>query len=77
MIIMERIKIKCFTFETIEQAEQAIDLINEVQGLPTSEVESYCKWQMVGDYIAIIHDEVVEGVLGATWVEIELEIEEM
>lgn len=74
---MELIKIKCFTFETIEQAEIAIDLINYVQGLPTSEVESYCRWQMVGEYIAIIHDEVVEGVLGNTWVEIELEIEKM
>ena len=74
---MGHIKIKCFTFETIEQAEIAIDLINEVQGLPTSEVESYCRWQMVGDYIAIIHDEVVEGVLGNTWVEIELELEEI
>lgn len=74
---MEHIKIKCFVFETIEQAEIAIDLINGVQGLPTSEVESYCRWQMVGDYIAIIHNEVVEGVLGDTWEEIELEIEEM
>lgn len=74
---MELIEIKCFVFETIEQAEIAIDLINNVQGLPTSEVESYCKWQMVGDYIAIIHDEVVESVLGNTWEEIELEIEEM
>ena len=74
---MEHIKIKCFVLENIEQAEIAIDLINDVQGLPTSEVESYCKWQMVGDYIAIIHDEVVEGVLGNTWGEIELEIEEM
>lgn len=74
---MERIKIKCFVFETTEQAEIAIDLINGVQGLPTSEVESYCRWRMVGDYIAIIHDEVVEGVLGNTWVEVELEIEEI
>lgn len=74
---MEHIKIKCFTFETIEQAEQAIDLINEVQELPTSEVESYCKWQMVGDYIAIIHDDVVEGVLGDTWEEVEIEIVEI
>lgn len=71
---MGHIKIKCFTFETIEQAEQAIGLINGAQGLPTSEVESYCRWQMVGDYIIIIHDEVVEGVLGDTWEEIELEI---
>lgn len=74
---MEHIKIKCFTFETIEQAEIAIDLINMVQGLPTEEIESYCKWQMVGEYIAIIYDDVVEGVLGDTWVEVELEIEEM
>ncbi len=72
---MEHIKIKCFTFETIEQAEQAIDLINEAQGLPTMEIESYCKWQMVGDYIAIIHDDVARGVLGDTWVEVEIEID--
>lgn len=74
---MGHIKIKCFTFETIQQAELAIDLINEVQGLPTDEVESYCKWQMVGEYIAIIYDEVVEGVLGDTWEVVEIEIEEI
>ena len=74
---MEHIKIKCFTFETIEQAEQAIDLINEIQELPTDEIESYCRWQMVGDYIAIIHDDVVEGVLGDTWEEVEIEIDEI
>ena len=32
---------------------------------------------MVGDNIAIIHDEVVESVLGNTWEEIEIEIDEM
>jgi len=62
------------TFNTIEEAQQAIELINEGEGIPAFEdsvTQTYCSCQEVDGYIFINADDVTESYLGAS-VSIEL-----
>ena len=70
--------INAHTFNTIEEAQQAINLINEGEGIPAFEnsvTQTYCSYQEQDGYIFINADDVTESYLGAS-VSIEL-IEEL
>jgi len=59
--------IKSHTFTTEAEAQQAIDLINEGEGIPVSEdavTRTYTNYQTVEDTYYIAADEVTEKYLG-------------
>lgn len=71
--------IKAHTFDTIEEANEAIDLINQGEGIPVSEdavTRTYCEAIAYEDIFYIHADEVTEKYLGAS-VEIEITHEEI
>ena len=60
--------IKAYLYDTIEQAQVDIDLINEGEGIPvsdTSTTRTYCEAQENNGQIYICHDDVIELYLGA------------
>jgi hypothetical protein len=60
--------IKAHTFTTEAEAQQAIDLINEGEGIPVSEdsvTRTYTNFQTIEDTYYIAADEVTEKYLGA------------
>jgi hypothetical protein len=59
--------IKAHTFKTEAESQQAIDLINEGEGIPVSEgavTRTYTNFQTVEDTYYIAADEVTEKYLG-------------
>jgi hypothetical protein len=59
--------IKAHTFTTEQEAQQAIDLINQGEGIPVSEdavTRTYTNYQTVEDTYYIAADEVTEKYLG-------------
>jgi hypothetical protein len=58
---------KAHVFTTEAEAQQAIDLINQGEGIPVSEdsvTRTYTNYQTVGDTYFIVADEVTEKYLG-------------
>jgi hypothetical protein len=58
---------KAHTFTTEQAAQQAIDLINQGEGIPVSEdavTRTYTNYQTVGDVYYIAADDVTEKYLG-------------
>jgi hypothetical protein len=71
--------IKAHTFNSEQEAQQAIDLINQGEGIPVSEdavTRTYCDAIAHEDIYYIHADEVTEKYLGAS-VEIEIIHEEI
>jgi hypothetical protein len=59
--------IKAHTFATEQEAQQAIDLINQGEGIPVSEdavTRTYTQWKQLEDTYYISADEVTEKYLG-------------
>jgi hypothetical protein len=68
---------KIYTFDTIEQANQAVDMINKTLGIPISEeatTRTYTTVQQRDGLIYISHDETIESVLGGGYIEHEFPI---
>jgi hypothetical protein len=58
--------IKAHIFTSEQEAQQAIDLINEGEGIPVSEdavTRTYTQWQQLEDIYYIVADEVTEKYL--------------
>lgn len=58
--------IKAHTFTTEQEAQHAIELINQGEGIPVSEdstTQTYCDFQTQGETIYIVADEVTEKYL--------------
>jgi hypothetical protein len=71
--------IKAHTFNSEQEAQQAIDLINQGEGIPVSEdavTRTYCEAIAYEDIYYIHADDVTEKYLGAS-VEIEIIHEEI
>jgi hypothetical protein len=59
--------LKAHIFTTEAEAQQAIDLINQGEGIPVSEdavTRTYTQWQQLEDIYYIAADEVTEKYLG-------------
>lgn len=59
--------IKAHTFTTEVEANNAIDLINQGEGIPVSDdavTRTYCDFQQLDDIYYIVADDVTESYLG-------------
>ena len=66
--------INIYEFDTLEEANELIDLLNVMKGFPTSDGSTltYCRAEQVGDKYRIPHDEFIESVVGYPPTEIEV-----
>ena len=66
--------IKIYEFDTLEEANDIIDLLNVMKGFPTADGSTltYCKAENVGDKWRIPHDEFIQSVVGYPPLEIEV-----
>ena len=56
-------------FTSVEEANQAIEIINEGEGIPVSPdavTRTYCDFQQLDDIYYIVADDVTESYLGET-----------
>jgi uncharacterized lipoprotein YddW (UPF0748 family) len=68
---------KIYTFNTLEEANQAVEQINTALGIPTSEestTRTHTTSQQRDGLIYISHDETIESVLGSGYIEHEFPI---
>jgi hypothetical protein len=68
---------KIYTFDTLEDANQAVERINTTLGIPISEeatTRTYTTTQQRDGLIYISHDETIESVLGGGYIEYEFVI---
>jgi hypothetical protein len=68
---------KIYTFDTLEDANQAVERINTTLGIPISEeatTRTYTTAQQRDGLIYISHDETIEGVLGSGYIEHEFRV---
>jgi hypothetical protein len=68
---------KIYTFETLEDANKAVEQINTTLGIPISEeatTRTYTTAQQRDGMIYISHDETIESVLGSGYTEHEFVI---
>jgi hypothetical protein len=68
---------KIYTFDTLEDANQAVERINTTLGIPISEeatTRTYTLPQQRDGLIYISHDETIESVLGSGYIEHEFVI---
>lgn len=57
---------KGYIFSSVEEAEKAINRINEKVYFPKdASVKTYCNYMKVDNLILIVHDDFIESVLGA------------
>jgi hypothetical protein len=63
---------KIYTFETLEDANKAVEQINTTLGIPISEeaaTRTYTTAQQRDGLIFILHDKYIESVLGGGYIE--------
>jgi len=68
---------KIYTFDTLEQANEAVEQINTALGIPINEeatTRTYTSVQQRDGLIYISHDETIESVLGGGYIEHEFPI---
>jgi hypothetical protein len=68
---------KIYTFNTLEEANQAVEQINTALGIPTAEestTRTYTNIEQRDGLIYISHDETIESVLGSGYIEHEFVI---
>jgi hypothetical protein len=68
---------KIYTFDTLEEANNAIERINTTLGIPISEeatTRTYTSVQQRDGLIYIVHDETIESVIGSGYIEHEFVI---
>jgi hypothetical protein len=68
---------KIYTFDTLEDANQAVERINTTLGIPISEeatTRTYTTVQQRDGIIYISHDETIESVIGGGYIEHEFPI---
>lgn len=59
--------IKVHLFTSVEEANQAIEIINQGEGIPVSDdavTRTYCDFQQLDDIYYIVADDVTESYLG-------------
>jgi hypothetical protein len=69
--------IKIYTFDTLEDANNAIERINTTLGIPISEeatTRTYTSVQQRDGLIYIVHDEAIESVLDVGYIEHEFRV---